>query len=150
MMNRKHLIVALASFCLFQSATELRADAKEQYGVKPDLKSYPQSTAKEALTSILQAVEKKQHDYLLAHLADPDWVEKRVKSYGGKFDEVVEETKDRLTPLAVKRLKRFLENGKWTVTGKEALVTYDKVPSRVVRFRQIDDRWFLQNDYDPK
>ena len=41
------------------------------FRVAPDLKTYPQGTAKEALASVLEAIKKKRIDYLLAQLADP-------------------------------------------------------------------------------
>ena len=51
-----------------------------------DLKTYPQATAKEALASVLKAVEAKRIDYLVAQLADPAYIDDRVQRlYGGKF-----------------------------------------------------------------
>src|SRR4051812_1621842 len=50
------------------------APAAVRFRVTPDLKAYPQGTAKEALASVLEAVKKKRIDYLLAQLTDPEWV----------------------------------------------------------------------------
>ncbi len=146
----KRPAVGLLFGLVLQGSLLFGADLELRYGIKPDLKNFPQSKPKEALTSILKAVKEKKHSYLLAHLADPEWVKRRVKSYGGKFGEVVEETRDQLSPLAIKRLESFLEKGTWKTTDKETVVTYDKIPSRVIRLRQVDGRWVLLNDFTPK
>src|SRR5262245_58860448 len=67
-----------------------------RYGIELNLRSYPQATPKETLASILKAIEQKRFDYLLAHLADPTFVDDRVKQAGGKFDDVVAETRNKL------------------------------------------------------
>src|SRR4051812_35113068 len=103
-MSATLLTLALAAFGLAQQ------DKAERYGVAVDAKAYPQATPKEALKSVLAAAEAKKMDYVVAQLADPTFIDERVKKvYGGKFEEQVEETKGRLGPLALKQLKRFLD-----------------------------------------
>jgi hypothetical protein len=117
-----------------------------RHGIALDTKTYPQSTAKEALASVLKAVTDKKIDYLVAQLADPAFVDDRVKRiYGGKFDEQVEDTRGRLDPFAVKRLKRFLDEGKWDIGKTEATVTLDEVKERQVKLILKDGRWYLKN-----
>src|SRR5689334_11118955 len=70
--------------------------AAARFGIEPDLKSYPQGTAKEALASVLKAVEAKSIDYLVAQLADPDWVDGRLKKTDGNFKTLVKETSAKL------------------------------------------------------
>jgi hypothetical protein len=65
--------------------------------------------------------------------------------YGGKFDEQVEDTRGRLDPFAVKRLKRFLDEGKWDIGKTEATVTLDEVKERQVKLILRDGRWHLKN-----
>ena len=85
------------------------AGAGERYGVAPDLKTYPQATPKEALASALKAAEAGRFDYLAAQLADPAWVDERIKRlYGGRFEDQVEEARARLDPPTLKLLRRFL------------------------------------------
>src|SRR5437667_9610302 len=50
----------------------------QRYGLDLDAKRFPQSNPKEALGSVLKAIGDKRIDYLLAHLADPAFVDKRV------------------------------------------------------------------------
>src|SRR5438309_1885313 len=83
-----------------------------RYGIEANLRDYPQETAKETLASVLLAVERGRINYLLAHLADPAFVDKRVKeSYGGDFEELVRETTGKLAdnPAALKELQRYLK-----------------------------------------
>src|SRR5438552_17204398 len=71
------LLVGLMTFGVGEPAA--------RYGIAPDLKTFPQATAKEALASVLKAVEAKRFDYLVAQLADPEFVDDRVKRlYAGK------------------------------------------------------------------
>ena len=46
-------------------------NAATRFGVASDFSSYPQATPKEALSSVLKAIDNKRIDYLLAQLSDP-------------------------------------------------------------------------------
>src|SRR5262249_57315735 len=87
----------------------------KRYGLELDSKTYPQSTPKEALASLLKAVDARRVDYVLAQLANPDWVDRRVKESGGGFPALVEESTARLVGnhVAVKKPKRSLSPGAW-------------------------------------
>lgn len=139
--------LVLASSALAQ---EKKPAPAVRYGVSPDLDTYPQASAKQAVTSILKAVERKRIDYLLAHLAEPSFVDTKVQEFGGKFDELVRETTDHLNS-DVKRtdeFRRFLKEGSVEESGTTATVTLKDVPSRQVTLRQIDGRWFMNNDVE--
>jgi hypothetical protein len=124
----------------------LAQDKTDRYGVALDAKAYPQATAKEALGSVLKAAAAKKFDYLAAQLADPTFIDDRVKRiYGGKFEEQVEDVRARLDAFAQKQLKRFLDEGKWAVDGDRATVTLDSVKDRRVRLVKKGDRWYLAN-----
>jgi len=120
-----------------------------RYRVAADLKTYPQGTAKDAFAAVLKAIENKRIDYLLAQLADPDWVDGRVNVYEGGFDELVKETTAKLDPPAVKRLGRFLKDGEFETLGSTAVVRLKGVKDRVVRLRRADGRWYLQSFNKP-
>ena len=120
-----------------------------RYGVAADLKTYPQGTAKEALASILKAIENKRIDYLLAQLADPDWVDGRVRAYEGGFADLVKETTAKLDPPVVKRLGRFLKEGEFEALDAAAVVRLKDVKDRAVRLRRHDGRWYLQSHNKP-
>src|SRR5947208_2987043 len=89
-------IVALLTVALAAAGVAAQ-DAKPEkpavrYGVEPEVERYPQTTPKEALRSVLKAIDAVHFDYLLAQLTDPEFVDLRVKDRG-KFDKVVEETR---------------------------------------------------------
>ncbi len=127
------------------------APGGDRYGVAPDLKTYPQATPKEALASALKAAEAGRFDYLAAQLADPGWVDERVKRlYGGRFAEQVEDTRARLGPATLKQLRRFLTDGAWSEDQETASARLKDVPDRRVYLRRVGDRWYLENRDTPR
>ncbi len=146
-----HVAVGLL-LALVTAAAPQGAAPPKRHGVEADLKAYPQGEPREALASVLKAVENKRVDYLLAHLADPDFVDRRVKDNGGKLDELLKETTAKLLgdPGAAKQLARFLKEGEWQTTETTACVRLKDVPDRSVCLRKIDGRWFMQNRYKPE
>lgn len=50
----------------------------QRYGVRLNLRLYPQDTPKAALQSLLNALDKKQYAYAVAHLLDPATVDARL------------------------------------------------------------------------
>jgi hypothetical protein len=120
-----------------------------RYGIAPDLKTYPQGTAKETLASLLKAVQAKRLDYVVAQLADPAFVDDRVKRlYGGRFTEQVEDTRARLDPLTIKHLQRFLKDGDWR-EDKEGVTVRLKDDPRCLFFKKDRDRWYLEHASKP-
>lgn len=136
------ILLALPLFAVAQDAA--------RYGVALDAKTYPQSTAKEAFTSALQAIDQKKFAYLVAHLADPTFVDARVKANGGDFAEQVRDTQTRLDPATVKLLQRLAKDGTWTVGKMSAVLGGDNPRERVVRMTLKDGRWYLQHDSTPE
>jgi hypothetical protein len=124
--------------------------AGARYGVAPDPATFPQKTPQQALASVLKAVEARRVDYLAAQLADPDWVDERVKRlYDGDFAQQVEETRIKLDAPAVKLLGRFLKVGDWSLDGDRATARLKDVPDRVVRLRRLGDRWYVEHRNKP-
>src|SRR5205085_31031 len=107
---------------------------------------------KAALASVVKALEEKRVDYLLAHLADPEFVDARVKIYKGNFDELVKETSARMVdnPSVLKELRRFLKDGKWKTFNATAEASLDDLKVRRVYFRQIKKRWYLEQRQLPE
>ncbi len=137
-----------AGFLLLASAAALAADAPaKRFGIEPDLKTFPQATPKEALASVLKAIELKRADYVVAHLADPEFVDRRVKETS--YDELLGETTAKLVrdPGAAKQLRAFLERGTWDEKSDAASVSLPKESDRTVSFRKAGGRWFLKQPY---
>ena len=118
-----------------------------RYGIEADLETYPQGSAKEALGSVVKAIQQKRIDYLLAQLADPEFVAERLRNYyGGKFDDLVTETTNKLLddPGTTKRLRHYLTDGEWEGDDNTASSRV-KDDKRAVFFRKIEGRWFFEN-----
>jgi hypothetical protein len=117
-----------------------------RYGVEADLKAYPQGTPKEALASVLKAADAGRFDYLDAQLADPDFIDARVKGvFGGAFDEQVKDTRARLDPATLKQLHHYLDDGQWAIGDADASVRLKDPGDRAVYFRKIDGRWYMEH-----
>jgi hypothetical protein len=132
-----------------------------RFGVLLDAKDYPQAEPKEALASVVKAINLKQYDYLLAHLADPKYVDGKVEEFKKltnpsakdearaflAFQRLVKETAAHFTedPAKVKDLKRFADKAEFTAKGNLATGTLKELPTRKVFLRKIDNRWFLED-----
>ena len=143
--------LAAALLLVFVPAVPARAaDPAPRYGIPADLKTYPQSSPQETLASVLKTAEDKRFDYLLAHLADPAFVDDRVQRvFGGKFVLQVEDTRTRFDPTTVKLLGRFLKDGKWTIEGDQAVVRLDDIKDRAVFLKKVEGRWRLEHRNRP-
>jgi hypothetical protein len=120
---------------------------------------YPQKTPEEALHSVVLAVEGKRMDYLLAQLADPAFVDKKVAEYKSQlkgeersrtllaFDRLVRETAKYFQddPILIQELKRFAKEGEWKTDAAAAVCTAKTIPGRRVFMRKVQQRWFLEN-----
>jgi hypothetical protein len=133
------------TLCPFLAMLLVLAANDMRYGIAPDLTAYPQGTAKETLASVLKAVESRRIDYVVAQLADPVFVDDRVRRlYGGRFEEQVTDTRGRLDPLAIKQLQRFLKDGEWQ-EDKDHVTVRLKDDEHRLHFKKADGRWFLKN-----
>jgi hypothetical protein len=121
-----------------------------RYGVALNLTTYPQAKPQETLASVLKAVEDKRMDYLTAQLSDPVFVDGRVKVFGGRFQDQVEDARARLDPSTIKLLKSFAKEGEWRVADKEAMLVLKDIKDRFVFFRKIGDRWFMEHRSKPE
>jgi hypothetical protein len=136
------------------SAPGVRAQDKggRRFGVELDAENFPQKTPKECLASVVRAIDGRQIDYLLAQLADPAFVDQRVKTLGGDFRELVKETTERLAmdPTIVKELRRFAAEGMWEEGDDSATVKLKDVKAHTVFLKKIENRWYFENRQKPK
>jgi hypothetical protein len=134
---------------VFASAAQAWPDETpaKRFGIEADLKSYPQATPKETLGSLLKAVGNKRVDYVLAQLADPEWVDGRVKQTGGGFAALVEESTARLVddPAAVKRLEKLHASGEWKIETDAASVRLKDSDIPALFYRKVNGRWYVEN-----
>jgi hypothetical protein len=134
--------------CVMMMAGGALAQKGQRYGIETNLEDYPQAAPKAALESVIKAIENKKIDYLLAQLADPTWVDNRVKTiHDGKFEGLVKETSDKLTkdPTAIKELRRILKEGEWKEEDTAASACLKDAKDACVFLRKIEGRWFLED-----
>jgi hypothetical protein len=122
-----------------------------RYNIEVDLDNYPQATPKDALASVIKAIERKRVEYLLAHLTDPDFVDQRVKDLGGKFPELVREATVKLIddPEALRKLRRIEKDGEWEMAEGKASAKVKDVREQAF-LRKVGERWFLENRTEPE
>jgi hypothetical protein len=105
------LVFALAfvagSVSLAQDPAPVARDPVPRYGVKYKVKAYPQETAKKALASVIEAVEKEDYAYMLAHLMDPGFVDLRVADRARQFEAPVEVELSQLRDLQIRNPDRY-------------------------------------------
>jgi hypothetical protein len=146
----KRLLALVVAAAAVAAAQGQDTDAGKRYDIAADPAAYPQATPKETLASVIKAVEDRRIDYLLAHLADPEFVDKRVKEvHGGRFEGMVQETTAKLDGLALRQLQRFARDGTWDVGTTRAMVRLKDVADRAVFFRKAGGRWFMEQRYRP-
>jgi hypothetical protein len=146
-MGMRFVLMALMGLiCIADAEARDGKTPARRFGIDADLKTYPQAKPRETLASVLKAIDAKRIDYLLAQLADPTWVEKRVQRYGGKFAVLVEETTAKLVgdPQPAKQLHRLLDEGEWSIGDAEASVRL-KGSEQVVFLHKAGGRWFMEN-----
>jgi hypothetical protein len=168
---------------------------KPRYGVAIKLKTYPQDTPRKALVSAVDAVEKGDTAYLVAHLLDPGFVDlrlnDRVKQFEANvelelsqqrdfqlanrerfapedrlptdrakfealiqdrsrqlaFRQLIRDVEDKMLndPQALKDLRRVMRDGVFSDEPGGTRATHPDVKDKVLYFRKIDDRYFLEN-----
>ena len=141
------LVLILASGSALVAQQPKQALPAKRYRIELDLPKFPQATPKEALASVLKAIELRKVDYLLAQLADPEYVDRHVKQvHAGNFDGMVEETIAKLAndPGTIKKLRRFLNEGAWDMQDATAVARLPDAPEQV-HLRKIGERWFFEN-----
>jgi hypothetical protein len=130
-----------------------------RFGIDEDSGQYSQKSPPEALASVIKAIQFNRIDYLLAHLADPEFVDKRMAEYtailvGGEaarttlgFNRFLKETTDyyKEDPLLLKELRDFFKENSWEIEESKAVAKHKDIPTRKIFMKRIGDRWFLEN-----
>jgi hypothetical protein len=140
------LLVALTAAGGAWAQADKEDQAPRRYGVRAELEHFPQKTPKDVLASVVKAFGEQRVDYVLAHLADPDFVDQRVRAYGGRFEEVVREAKAKIVddPATFRKLQRYLREGEWDEGDMEASVGVKEGGDRIF-FRKVENRWYMEN-----
>ena len=105
------LTLLLGSVTLARTQQPPDADTPREpdprFGVPPKLKAFPQNTPKRALASAIEAIERPDISYLLAHLLDPGFVEFRLNDRAKQFEAPVEVELTRLRNFQIRNPDKF-------------------------------------------
>lgn len=139
-------VVAVGLVVIASPSVVAQPKVAPRFTIEWDGESFPQANAKDAFASVVKAIDQNRIDYLLAHLVDPEYVERRVSELGGRFDRAVETTRQKFAddPESVKELKRFLNDGEYAETAEAVTVKLKGTP-RAVYLKKVGDRWFFEN-----
>ncbi len=158
--RRFFVVAVIASALIATHAQDQPKKAAPRFGFDVDELTYSQKTPDETMKSIAKALDRKKADYLLAHIADPLYVDYWINQYKKDFTKGKEQGKellafDRLVgeanlyfqndPLIIRDLRVFSREGKWEEKDDLAIGTADSIPARKVFLRKMGDRWFLEN-----
>ena len=157
--KRTAWLVALTCPLALAAQDEAPSKLAKRYGYTHEPSLYSQKTPQEAMQSIVKALDAKKIDYLLAHLADPKFVDERIAEYKAfqkgsdeaktilGFERLVRETVLHFQedPVLLKELRQYLKDADWEVQEATAVGTLKTASPRRVFFRKLDERWFLEN-----
>ena len=107
-----------------------------RFGVPVKKKAYPQDTPRKALASAVEAIEKGETAYLVAHLLDPGFVELRLSDRARQFEAPVELQLTRQRDFQLANRDRFLPEDRLP-TDKEQFRALILQRSRERAFQQL-------------
>lgn len=133
----------------------------KRYGFDSNPAFYPQDTPKKALQSVVKAIESKRINYLLAQLADPQFVDEAVAEFKIQvpkgsdeaktflaFDRLVEETSAYFLddPTILRELRVFAKEAQDEGKDESPFIgTAPSIQGRKVYLKKLEGRWFLEN-----
>ncbi|MCE9565241.1 MAG: hypothetical protein K8U57_24680 [Planctomycetes bacterium] len=114
---------------------ELPKDVPPRFGIQYKVKAYPQDSAKKALNSTIEAIEKGDTPYIVAHLLDPGFVELRVADRSKQYEAAVEIELSRLRDLQIRNPDKY---------APETRLPVDRVKFRALIIERSRERAFRQ------
>ncbi len=155
---------SLAVVLLWVTVADSAQDAGKlgkRYSFESNTAFYPQNTPKKALQSVVKAIESKRIDYLLAQLADPQFVDDAVGEFKDQvpkgneeaktflaFDRLMEETTAYFLddPTILRELRVFAREAQDGDKEESPYVGIaPSIQGRKVFLKKIEGRWFLEN-----
>ncbi|VTS01016.1 hypothetical protein [Tuwongella immobilis] len=97
------LTLTLGLVGMARAQDEPRTLPTTRFGVSLLKENYPQSNPKEALESVLRAIDRNRLEYLVAHLIDPDFVDQQLKTVATAYPTELR-TATLKAPIEIQRL----------------------------------------------
>jgi hypothetical protein len=118
------LLAGLAALARTQPPPkDIDTTPQPRFGIPVKLKAYPQETAKKSLGSVVEAIEKGDTAYMIAHLLDPAFVELRISDRAKQLAPTVEVELATLRDLQIR--------------NPESVRREDRLPTDRVLFDQL-------------
>ncbi len=120
-----------------------RSDLRERYRIVVSEDVYPQAKPREAIYSIIDAIENGNARYVLAHLVSPREVDDRLRHDARAFEELVSMITPKKAAPMIDQLSAHLNEGNWTIGSRYATSQLDGMPD--LSLERIGNRWFMHN-----
>ncbi len=113
-----------------------------RYGIAFDEASFPQNTPDNLRKSLLKALNSDKIEYMLAHLADPSFIDKNVREvHEGDFAKQVAETREKLKKGLKSPLESLLKEGKLNASEKSA-----SLKDLIITMKLENNKWYMENN----
>ena len=118
-----------------------------RFGIALDEASFPQNSPENLRKSLLKALDLDKIEYLLAHLADPLFIDKNIKEvHEGSFAKQVAETREKLKKGLKSPLESLLKDGKLEVTAKSASLKDSTLKDFALSMKLENNKWYMENN----
>ena|SRR3984957_14083008 len=130
------LLSAIAALAHDDTPPIIIKEPEPRFGVPAKLKIYPQNTAKKVLESAIEAVDKGDYPYLVAHLLDPGFIELKLSDRAKQYEAPLEVELTRLRDFQYANPDRYRPEDRLPLDKKEfAAVIIER--SRQKAFKQL-------------
>lgn len=119
----------------------------DRFGVAANLDFYPQGSPKATLASIMKAIKNERLDYLVAHLMEPAYVDKRMKETRTTLAKMQAEIAAHLKQDSefLNDLKAFSLTGEIVENDQTAVIKQKDINDRAIYMKRIGSRWYMEN-----
>ena len=131
------LVITSATLALTQPPPKaIDKTPQPRFGIAVKMKAYPQDTPKKALASAVDAVEKGDIAYLVAHLLDPGFIDLRLSERARQFEANLELDLSRQRDFQLANRDRFAPEDRLP-TDRAKFESLIQARSRQLAFRQL-------------
>ena len=148
----KNVVIVLFMLvdCAYNPAALLPAHAVKEsgrFGIPLDEASFPQNSPENLRKSLLNALNSDKIEYMLAHLADPSFIDKNVREvHEGDFAKQVAETREKLKKGLKSPLESLLKEGKLSASEKSASLKDSALNDFIISMKLENNKWYMENN----
>ena len=142
----KNVVIVLFMLvnCAYNPALLPAQAVKEsgRFGIPLDEASFPQNSPENLRKSLLNALNSDKIEYMLAHLADPSFIDKNVREvHEGDFAKQVAETREKLKKGLKSPLESLLKEGKLSASEKSASLKDPALKDFIISMKLENNKW---------